>query len=182
MMSVTDTDSFKTQQLHFPRVRQAYHDKGQNIDQLLKDKALTADHLWLYIRAFKHEDLLEIWARNKNDSTYILLKSYDVCNKSGGLGPKRRQGDLQVPEGFYHIDRFNPASNFYLSLGINYPNESDKILSDDVNPGGDIFIHGNCVTIGCLPMTDDVIKELYILCVEAKNNDQHKIPVTIFPC
>jgi murein L,D-transpeptidase YafK len=90
-------------------------------------------------------------------------------------------GDNQVPEGFYYINRFNPNSNFYLSLGINYPNNSDKILSKSKNKGGDIFIHGNCVTIGCIPITDDHIKELYIYAIEAKCNGQENIPVHIFP-
>ena len=68
-----------------------------------------------------------------------------------------------------------------MSLGINYPNPSDRILGSKTNLGGDIFIHGNCVTVGCLPITDDKIMELYIFCIEAKNNGQSKIPVTIFP-
>jgi murein L,D-transpeptidase YafK len=90
-------------------------------------------------------------------------------------------GDNQVPEGFYHIDRFNPQSNYYLSLGINYPNTADKIKSKGKNPGGDIFIHGDCVSIGCLPMTDDKIQEIYLYAVHAKNNGQDRIPVHIFP-
>ncbi len=97
------------------------------------------------------------------------------------LGPKRKQGDFQIPEGFYHINAFNAASKFHLSMRLNYPNESDKILSDKKFPGSDIYIHGDCVTIGCLPITDDKIKELYVICVEARNNGQHTIPVTLFP-
>ena len=112
---------------------------------------------------------------------YSLIKTYEVCRTSGRLGPKRKEGDLQTPEGFYHINRFNPKSAFHLSLGINYPNTSDKILGVKSKLGGDIFIHGACVTVGCLPITDDQIKELYIFCVEAKNNGQARIPVTIFP-
>jgi murein L,D-transpeptidase YafK len=96
-------------------------------------------------------------------------------------GPKRKQGDYQIPEGFYHIDRYNPYSVFYLSLGINYPNKSDRILGKKGSLGGDIFIHGDCVSIGCIPITTPKIKELYVMCVEAKNNGQKKIPVTIFP-
>lgn len=91
------------------------------------------------------------------------------------------EGDLQVPEGFYYIDRFNPASSYYLSLGINYPNESDKKKSNASRLGGDIFIHGANVTIGCMPMTDDKIKEIYLYAVYAKDNGQNKIPVYIFP-
>ena len=63
-----------------------------------------------------------------------------------------------------------------LSMRINYPNTSDKILSNKTKPGGNICIHGNCVTIGCMPITDDLIKELYIFCIEAKNNGQGDIP------
>jgi murein L,D-transpeptidase YafK len=110
-----------------------------------------------------------------------LLRIYDFCSTSGTLGPKRREGDLQIPEGIYYINHFNPLSNFHLSLGINYPNASDKILSNKQHPGGAIYIHGNCVTIGCIPITDDKIKELYILAVDARNNGQTKIPVHIFP-
>jgi murein L,D-transpeptidase YafK len=97
------------------------------------------------------------------------------------LGPKRAQGDYQIPEGFYHIDRFNPKSAFHLSLGINYPNTSDKILSNKQKPGGDIFIHGGCQTIGCMPISDEWVEELYVYCVEARNSGQENIPVHVFP-
>ncbi|MBP6411700.1 MAG: L,D-transpeptidase family protein, partial [Pseudarcicella sp.] len=99
---------------------------------------------------------------------------------SGIIGPKRAEGDLQVPEGFYHIDRFNPLSSFHLSLGINYPNASDKILGKE-KPGSDIFIHGSDVTVGCVPLTDDKIKEVYALAVQARNGGQKQIEVHIFP-
>ena len=91
------------------------------------------------------------------------------------------RGDYQVPEGFYFIDRFNPMSNYYLSLGINYPNPSDKIKSNASNLGGDIFIHGDCLTIGCLPMTDNKMKEIYLYAINAKHNGQEEIPFYIFP-
>jgi murein L,D-transpeptidase YafK len=54
-------------------------------------------------------------------------------------------------------------------------------LSDKQHPGSSIYIHGNCVTIGCIPLTDDKVKELYIMSVEARNDGQEKIPVHIFP-
>ena len=90
-------------------------------------------------------------------------------------------GDFQVPEGFYYISEFNPNSNYYLSLGINYPNVSDKILADPLRPGGDIYIHGSCVTVGCIPVTDQQIDEIYLLAAFAKNAGQDFIPVHIFP-
>jgi murein L,D-transpeptidase YafK len=88
---------------------------------------------------------------------------------------------MQTPEGFYYIDRFNPYSSFHLSLGINYPNSADRKLSPYSNLGGDIFIHGSCCTIGCIPITDDKIKEFYLMAVEARNQGQTRVPVHIFP-
>ena len=111
-----------------------------------------------------------------------MFKTYDICTTSGELGPKRKEGDMQMPEGFYYINHFNPVSNFYLSLGIDYPNQSDRILGVKNNLGGAIYIHGSCCTIDCTPITDDKIKELYILTLEAKNNGQNLIPVHAFPC
>jgi len=66
-------------------------------------------------------------------------------------------------------------------LGLNYPNVSDKILSDSLRPGGSIYIHGSCVTVGCIPITDQQIDEVYILAAHAKNLGQDYIPVHIFP-
>ena len=86
-----------------------------------------------------------------------------------------------MPEGFYELDWFNPQSNFFLSLHVSYPNESDRILGSRQNPGGDIFLHGNCVTIGCLPITDDGIKEVYWLAVLARASGQRHLPIQIFP-
>src|SRR6185295_4828829 len=93
----------------------------------------------------------------------------------------RKEGDRQMPEGFYHVAVFNPESNFYLSLGLDYPNQSDEILSNAADKGGDIYIHGDCVTIGCFPLTDDKIKEVYCCAVDARDSGQAQIPVEIYP-
>jgi murein L,D-transpeptidase YafK len=99
----------------------------------------------------------------------------------GELGPKRKEGDRQIPEGFYNISKFNPTSAYFLSLKVNYPNASDSALSDRFAPGGMIFIHGGRNTIGCIPITDQWIKELYVFCVEASGQDAEGIPVHLFP-
>lgn len=174
-------NSFKGTQLGNPRVKSAYTEKDITVKDYFSAKKLNYQGFHLFIRAFKKEQKLEVWVREAGKDKYSLLHTYDFCALSGTLGPKRKEGDYQIPEGIYSINHFNPLSNFYLSLGINYPNASDKILSDPKSPGGSIYIHGNCVTTGCIPLTDDKIKELYIMAVEAKNNGQDKIPVHIFP-
>jgi murein L,D-transpeptidase YafK len=173
-------EGFKEQQLKFERVKSAYEAKESIIKELLLANGIEGDYN-LFIRAFKREQALEVWLKEKESKNYSLLITYPFCTTSGTIGPKRKEGDLQIPEGIYHINHFNPFSVFHLSLGINYPNTSDKILGDKKSPGGAIYIHGNCVTIGCIPITDDKIKELYILAVESKNNGQSSIPVHIFP-
>ena len=174
--------SFNEDQKKNSRVKTAYLENENAAKKLLKKNSIEINSLKIFIRVFKKEALMEVWAADKNKSVYSLFKTYKICSSSGDLGPKRKAGDGQVPEGFYRVEGFNPASNFYLSLKVNYPNESDRILSNAKKPGGDIFIHGNCVTIGCIPVTDDKIKEVYLLAVEAKNAGQKIIPVHIFPC
>ncbi len=172
---------FLEKQKRYPRVRSAISEKQYSLKEKYDALALNPDATELFIRVFKKSQLVELWARAATADSFQLLTTYEICSLSGQPGPKRREGDLQIPEGFYYIDRFNPASNFYLSLGINYPNQSDRILGDRSRPGADIFIHGACVTIGCVPITDEWIKELYLACVWAKSAGQEKIPVHIFP-
>lgn len=172
-------NSFLEEQLEYERVVEAFVEKEAVLEKSFNNQGLSWPPKEIYIRNFKAELDLEIWVLEEEG--FRFFKEYEVCVGSGTLGPKLRQGDKQVPEGFYTIDRFNPASNFWLSLGINYPNKVDLIRSKDEDPGGDIFIHGDCVTIGCMPMTDDIIKEIYVLAVLAKNNGQEEIHVDIFP-
>lgn len=172
---------FLAEQRKYPRVRQAMTKKGETISNILSAHDIKTDKLHIAILAFKAENRLDVFAKSAQHEKFRKVASYKICADSGTLGPKRKQGDRQVPEGFYYIDRFNPSSNYYLSLGINYPNGSDKIKSGHVNPGGEIFIHGACVTIGCLPMTDDKMKEIYLYAVYARNSGQTRIPVYIFP-
>src|SRR5690606_40399902 len=95
----------------------------------------------LHLRAFKAEDELEVWAASKADEPLTRVARYGICAASGTLGPKRREGDRQVPEGFYRISFFNPKSRFHLSMQVSYPNASDRVLSDPKQPGGEIMIH-----------------------------------------
>jgi murein L,D-transpeptidase YafK len=150
------------------------------VAERLQAKNLDPHRLELFLRVIKTNRELEVWARNQGTGPFALLHVYPLAATSGKLGPKRRAGDLQVPEGFYEIDRFNPKSNYHLSLGLNYPNAADQALGEP-NPGGDIFIHGGEVTIGCLPINDIGIEEVYLLAVAARAAGQAMIPVHIFP-
>jgi murein L,D-transpeptidase YafK len=172
---------FLQDQLKYPRVRAAKAEKGELIRDMFKKKGVDYPPAEIFIRIFKLDRTVELWARSANMEAFRLIKTYGICSLSGHAGPKRRIGDKQVPEGFYYISNFNPVSSFWLSLGINYPNQSDSVLGVSSHLGKDIFIHGSCVTIGCIPITDDCIKELYVIAVETKAGGQRQIPVHIFP-
>jgi len=172
---------FLSEQKKFEHVRQAFYDKGTLVTETLENARINPKKLNVLFVVFKQERELVLYAKNNSSEKYQQLKTYPICEVPGNPGPKRQQGDNQVPEGFYHIDRYNPASRFYLSLGINYPNAADLKKTTAVDPGGDIFIHGSCVTIGCLPMTDEIIKEIYIYAIQARANGQMNMPVYIFP-
>lgn len=172
--------SLKTTQIKNKRVKGAYTEKWAGMKAKLDAKKINSANYDVLIRAFKLEKKLEIWVKNKADNVYTHLLDYDICETSGELGPKRQEGDGQVPEGFYSIDLWNPTSAYYLSMRVNYPNLSDA--KKGKKPlGGAIMIHGNCVTIGCIPITDDKIKELYILCLESKSQGNN-VKVDSYPC
>ena len=118
----------------------------------------------LTLIGLKHERILEVWT--KKDNKYIHLVSYPFTAFSGILGPKFKEGDRQIPEGIYGIGYLNPNSKFHLSMNINYPNAFDKKMAKQekrTNLGSAIMIHGKAVTVGCIPIGDDKIEELYFL-------------------
>lgn len=178
----TKTDiEFRNGQLRYSRVRNAYELKKESTKVLMAEHGIDYKSFEIFLRGLKKQRQLQLFARSKVADRFKLINTYDFCVLSGELGPKRRQGDYQVPEGCYHIDRYNPMSDFHLSLGIDYPNRSDRILGKKGSLGGDIFIHGNCVSIGCIPITDDKIRELYLIAVEARSHGQTRIPIHLFP-
>ena len=71
----------------------------------------------------------------------------------GTARPETREGDRQVPEGFYAIapGQLNPNSSYYLSFNVGYPNAYDRAHG---STGGTIMVHGACSSAGCFSMTD----------------------------
>lgn len=173
--------SFYEIQKSYPRVATAVTKYEDTLRKQFERAGLSWPAKQIYIRSFKYDSQLEVWVRNSSSEPYKLFKTYKVCAMSGNLGPKRMEGDYQVPEGFYYINVFNPKSTYHMSLGINYPNASDMMLSDSIQPGGDIYIHGSCLTVGCIPIQDHQIEEVYLLASLARAQGQDFIPVHIFP-
>lgn len=157
----------------------------QKLEDTLRKQFEQKNLCWppahLYIRSFKYDRMLEVWVKDYFHAPYKLFKTYKICMQSGTLGPKRMEGDYQMPEGFYYINDFNANSNFHLSLGLNYPNASDRVLSDSLRPGSAIYIHGQCVSSGCIAIENKPIEELFLLTALARDNGQEFIPTHVFP-
>ncbi len=145
---------------------------------LMKEKNTDA-HKPVLIRAFKKEAELEIW-KQQADGQYTLLKTYPMCRWSGQLGPKIKEGDRQVPEGFYTITpgQMNPNSAYYLSFNVGYPNAYDRAHGYS---GGSIMVHGACSSAGCFSMTDEQIAEIYAIAREAFGGGQRAIQMQSLP-
>ena len=134
----------------------------------------------VFLRAFKAENELELFVRNRATGKFVLFRTYPIAAASGALGPKMREGDGQVPEGFYFVPpaAMKPDSQFHLAFNIGYPNEYDRVHD---RTGSVIMVHGNRVSIGCLAMTDEKIEEIYTLCAAAHTGGQPYFRIHIFP-
>ena len=116
----------------------------------------------------KQEETLEVWVAEK-EGNWKHLKDYPILGMSGTIGPKLRKGDRQAPEGIYKVESLNPNSRYHLALRVNYPNKDDlRQAKEDgrTNLGGDIMIHGDTCSIGCLAMGDQAAEDLFILAAE----------------
>ena len=115
----------------------------------------------LRILVFKNERMVELESPGWSEP-----RKYPMTGFSGGLGPKLKEGDCQIPEGVYGIEYLNPNSLFHLSLKVSYPNADDKARAKAdgrTDLGGDIMIHGGSATVGCIPVGDDAVEEIFYL-------------------
>ena len=149
-------------------------------DTLAKMEALdTSPSSPTVIRTYKKEAELEIW-KMKSNGEYALLKTFPMCRWSGQLGPKKREGDMQVPEGFYPIapGQMNPNSHYYLAFNVGYPNAYDRAYG---RTGGNVMVHGVCSSAGCFSMTDEQVADIYAIARELFAGGQREIQLQSYP-
>lgn len=128
---------------------------------------------------YKADHQLEVWGTSEKDGEAKRVATYQWCYASGGLGPKRYEGDRQVPEGFYFIQYGWAESNYHLEMKVSYPNMVDKVLGPKNRPlGGEIMIHGDCASIGCIAMGDERDEELWTM---MKAMGKSRVAVHIYP-
>ncbi|MDQ0316586.1 murein L,D-transpeptidase YafK [Amorphus orientalis] len=133
----------------------------------------------ILVRIFKEESELEVWKETR-EGKYALLETYEICAWSGELGPKKKEGDRQSPEGFYTIypAQMNPKSSYHLAFNLGFPNAYDQSLG---RTGSFLMVHGDCSSRGCYAMEDEQIEEIYALGREAFRGGQRAFQVQAFP-
>ncbi|MBN2494443.1 MAG: peptidoglycan-binding protein [Deltaproteobacteria bacterium] len=177
---------------------------GSELEAWCRQVGLAYPPQAVLLRAFKKEREIEIWARNTGQERMRLLQTLPICALDADPGPKLRQGDHKTPEGFYYASFHYSSSNWYMwiklepeaidSMGavgdgscfkiyIHYPNELDPLRSRAAgfrNTGGSIFAHGNCVTDGCISLSNRNF--LYLFALARHHAPRHgRLQIHIFP-
>jgi len=132
------------------------------------------------LAGFKEERRLELYAAGP-DRKLRFIRSYDITAASGHAGPKLKEGDKQVPEGVYALVELNPNSLYHLSMRLDYPNEFDQAQAareGRAKLGGDIMIHGNAVSVGCVAVGNAGSEDLFVLAADA---GMDKVKVVLSP-
>ncbi|MDG4647018.1 L,D-transpeptidase family protein [Roseibacterium sp. SDUM158017] len=130
------------------------------------------------VEVFKSSRTMVLWHHDE------VLEAFEIELGFAPEGHKAQEGDGRTPEGDYIVDRRNPNSEYYLSIGINYPDADDIAAAEEagVDPGGDIFIHGtprafratDDWTAGCIAVSDREMRRIYAMV-------QDGTPIGIFP-
>lgn len=148
---------------------------GASARERLKPKFESAKAVYppdkVALVAIKDSLQLHVYAAQEKQP-YRYICSYPILGASGFLGPKLREGDMQVPEGIYQL-ALEPNTPYHLALRLNYPNEYDqkRAAEDGRNPGRDILIHGTTGSVGCMAMGDQGSEDLFVLVYDAHDRN-----------
>jgi murein L,D-transpeptidase YafK len=169
-----------------------------------KEAGVSCPPSCILLRTFKHEKECELWAGNGKDPLK-LVKILRVCAVDDAPGPKLCMGDEKTPEGFYESYELfgspywwmwmkltpqsldepgEPDNGSSFRLCINYPNPADMARTrrfSGKRPGGEICIHGNCVTAGCISFQNRVFMIAYYFATKHNIRENGSLQVHIFP-
>jgi hypothetical protein len=163
------------------RVRMHAGAVGARLKSKFTEAAVPYPPAELAYVAFKDTARMEVYARAQPSAEWRLVLKYPILGMSGNLGPKLREGDMQVPEGIYRAEFLNANSRFHLSIRLNYPNEFDRAQAQAEGRkalGSDIMIHGTSSSIGCLAMGNQAAEDLFIL---AAVSGKEQVEIVVAP-
>jgi len=163
------------QESDFPKAEQPVSmELSAKMDRLDMEKSSP-----IFIRIYKESSEFEIWKQKRNGD-YALLTTFPICKWSGKLGPKKTEGDRQAPEGVYIVypSQMNPASHYYLSFNIGYPNAYDRSFG---YTGSNLMVHGACSSAGCYSMTDESAGQIFALARDSFRGGQTAFQIQALP-
>jgi murein L,D-transpeptidase YafK len=133
----------------------------------------------IYLRLIKDQKRLEVWVKGRQQA-FVRLRSYRICGSSAILGPRRRGGQPQQPEGFYLLSAasLRPNNVAYLGLDIGWPNVFDRAQGWT---GSTSLLQAGCASEPHFGLTDQDLEEVYTLIHGALSNGQTAIALHIFP-
>lgn len=119
-----------------------------------------------------------------------VVRSYKIALGLNPIGQKERAGDYRTPEGRYYLNRRNPRSEYFLSIQVSYPNDTDmkRARKNHWDTGGSIMIHGlpnqlkrepkyyeiTDWTDGCIALSNADMVEVWLLTPD-------NVPIDILP-
>lgn len=164
-------------------VLQKYGDQARiRLKARFEKASATYPPAGLILLGLKAEKELQVYSLDAQSDSPRFVCSFPILGTSGVLGPKLREGDKQMPEGFYRISELEPNTPYHVAMRVDYPNEFDKEMGKRdgrATLGGDIMIHGADCSIGCLAMGDPASEELFVL-VHDVGNDKTELIMSPF--
>lgn len=153
----------------------------KKLQTVFQTRNLAYPPVSLTLVGLKQEKKLLVYAPDRGGRQTLLL-TYPIIGLSGVSGPKLKEGDKQVPEGFYDISGFRTDVIAYMALKVAYPNAEDRLHARSEkrsNLGSDILIHGSRWSTGCLAMGNPAIEELFVLVADT---GEKKARLVLCPC
>ena len=135
----------------------------------------------LVVRAFKEEGVLELWAAPRRGRT---VPDRSSRGRSPGTAATSARSDggatARSPRGSTGSTASTVPAATTCRSHVDYPNQADRLFAHRRHPGNNIFIHGNELTNGCIPIGDRAIEQLYIAVLDSRNAG-YEVPVAPLP-
>ena len=174
----------------------------EDLQLMFKDHDIAFPPKYLKANVYKRSYEFELWAGNTPE-TAVAIARFPICSMDFVPGPKLQQGDERTPEGRYHLTALGHSKNWWMWIDpfhiedegkvgsghsyyycTEYPNETDKQRSRSIgirNPGNAICLHGNCASLGCVSLTNDIFTTVFALLYGHDEKKYGPIELNIFP-
>ncbi len=186
--------TWRDDQVHAPKVQLAIQQRGAALREALEALGIPYPPTMAYVRVFKDEKVLELWAGPDRNGTLALVRTFPLCTerqelflgRKGGRSTPKPDADRAflppIPEGFYSIERyFTNDLTYFLALKLDYPNAVDRALTPRRRTFPEVFVRGGCAPDASAHVGTEGIMDVYLVTMEAHAAGQAHVPVHVFP-